>query len=200
MNDNQEGEICVANDPRAKAVVDGFKINWMNMRDGETGELMWESGNWGASMWEKEIKARIPAEILQCNAVSREINFSSTELMEKFKLEQKIFFQGCCIEEWFFDFGFVIPGSTNSWQQIIEAADPDQMMVSERAKRSELVTTSLHGHTPNPLLLSLSLTCFVENYASLQPAEMLTGEITIETSFHDGDTFLAKSVVRIYYV
>ncbi|GMI50415.1 hypothetical protein ScalyP_jg3226 [Parmales sp. scaly parma] len=160
MNDNQEGEICVANDPRAKAVVDGFKINWMNMRDGETGELMWESGNWGASMWEKEIKARIPAEILQCNAVSREINFSSTELMEKFKLEQKIFFQGCCIEEWFFDFGFVIPGSTNSWQQIIEAADPDQMM----------------------------------------PAEMLTGEITIETSFHDGDTFLAKSVVRIYYV
>mgnify|MGYP000147124359 CR=1 FL=1 len=111
-------------------------------------------------MWSKELKARIPAEILQCSAVSREINFSSVEVMENFKLEQKIFFQGTCIEEWFFDFGFVIPGSTNSWQQIIEAADPEDML----------------------------------------PAEMISGEITIETSFFDGDLFIAKSVVRIYYV
>jgi len=42
MSENQEGEIKIANDPKALAIVDGFKINWMNMRDGETGELMWE--------------------------------------------------------------------------------------------------------------------------------------------------------------
>jgi hypothetical protein len=29
---------------------------------------------------------------------------------------------------WLFQFGFVIPGSTNSWQQIIEAAPPDKML------------------------------------------------------------------------
>ena len=30
--------------------------------------------------------------------------------------------------EWYFDFGFVIPGSTNTWQSLIEAAPESQMM------------------------------------------------------------------------
>lgn len=30
--------------------------------------------------------------------------------------------------EWFFDFGFVMPGSTNSWQQTIESAGRDGML------------------------------------------------------------------------
>ena len=30
--------------------------------------------------------------------------------------------------EWFFEFGFVIPDSTNTWQSIIEAAPEEQMM------------------------------------------------------------------------
>lgn len=30
--------------------------------------------------------------------------------------------------EWFFDFGFVIPNSTNTWQSLIEAAPESQMM------------------------------------------------------------------------
>ena len=30
--------------------------------------------------------------------------------------------------EWLFDFGFVIPDSTNTWQSLIEAAPADQMM------------------------------------------------------------------------
>lgn len=34
-------------------------------------------------------------------------------------------------EEWFFDFGFVIPGSTNSWQQTIESAGEDRMLSAE---------------------------------------------------------------------
>lgn len=31
-------------------------------------------------------------------------------------------------KEWYFDFGFVIPDSTNTWQSIIEAAPAEQMM------------------------------------------------------------------------
>ena len=27
-----------------------------------------------------------------------------------------------CLEEWVFQFGFVIPGSTNSWQSVVESA------------------------------------------------------------------------------
>jgi len=55
---------------------------------------------------------------------------------------------------------FVIPGSTNSWQQIIEAAGENEMM---------------------------------------SPSD-LSGNITIETSFYDGDFFISKSLVRVFYV
>lgn len=30
--------------------------------------------------------------------------------------------------EWYFEFGFVIPDSTNTWQSVIEAAPESQMM------------------------------------------------------------------------
>lgn len=42
--------------------------------------------------------ARVPKKILKCKAVSRELNFSSTEQMEKFRLEQKVYFKGQCLE------------------------------------------------------------------------------------------------------
>lgn len=34
----------------------------------------------------------------------------------------------CLFSEWFFEFGFVIPNSTNTWQSLIEAAPESQMM------------------------------------------------------------------------
>ena len=45
---------------------------------------------------EQEHEARVPKKILKCSTVSREINFSSIEPMEKFRLEQKVYntFQG----------------------------------------------------------------------------------------------------------
>lgn len=42
---------------------------------------------------DKEHEARVPKKILKCRAVSREINFSSIEAMEKFRLQQKILFK-----------------------------------------------------------------------------------------------------------
>ena len=61
------------------------------------------------------------------NPLFREINFSSIEPMEKFRIEQKVLFKGRCLEEWNFDFGFVIPNSTNTWQSLIEAAPESQV-------------------------------------------------------------------------
>ena len=43
-------------------------------------------------------KARVPKKILKCKSVSRELNFSSKEQMEKFRLEQKVMFKGKCLE------------------------------------------------------------------------------------------------------
>ena len=48
--------------------------------------------------------------------------------MEKFRLEQKVLYRSRCLEEWNFEFGFVIPNSTNTWQSLIEAAPESQMM------------------------------------------------------------------------
>lgn len=155
----EEGSAVINNDPKAEQILSGFTINWMNMRDGDSGQILWESSDILAFS-ETEQEAKIPAEILQCRAVSREINFSSKELIDKLKLVQKVFFQGQCIEEWKFDFGFVIPGSTNTWQSTIEAAGEGKMI----------------------------------------PADILTGNVTIETSFFDGDLFVSKMVMRLHYV
>ena len=156
---NSMGEVSLSDDPKAQQIANGFRINYMNMRDGATGNLMWQSANFASGLFERELEAHIPPNILECAAVSREINFSSEEELEHFRLEQRVFFQGVCMEEWFFDFGFVIPGSTNSWQSTIEAAGDDAML----------------------------------------PAYLLNGNVTIETSFFDGDLFVSKSLVRIFY-
>jgi len=153
------GSIMVSSDPRARAVLDGFRLKYMCMRDAVSGAMMWESAEWDESMFYHEQEAHVPRSILSCAAVSREIKFSSRELMEDFRLEQRVFFQGVCLEEWRFRFGFVIPGSTNTWQQTIEAADEADML----------------------------------------PADLISGKITIESSFFDGDLLVSKSLVRVFY-
>ena len=40
-NARQEGEAAISDDPRAKKILEGFKINFMKMRDAHTGELKW---------------------------------------------------------------------------------------------------------------------------------------------------------------
>ena len=131
----------------------------------------------------------IPKEVLKCKAISREITFHSEEQLDGFRLQQRVYFMGTCIEgidlffsrltivfpfvftcllvptglfqsEWFFAFGFVMPNSTNSWQQTIDAAAPEEML----------------------------------------SAEALSGNVVFETSFYDGDEFMCKNSVRIYYV
>ncbi|XP_074654212.1 retinal rod rhodopsin-sensitive cGMP 3',5'-cyclic phosphodiesterase subunit delta-like [Tubulanus polymorphus] len=111
----------------AEEILSGFKLNWMNLRDADTGKILWQ-GNDDLSSPDSEHEARVPKKILKCRAISREINFSSEQQMDQFRLEQKVMFKGRCLEEWYFDFGFVIPGSTNTWQSVIEAAPENQMM------------------------------------------------------------------------
>lgn len=45
------------------------------------------------SLPDKEHEAKVPKKILKCRAVSREINFSSIEPMEKLRLQQKVLFK-----------------------------------------------------------------------------------------------------------
>merc|ERR1712083_558113 len=128
------------------------------MRDAATGQTLWQEEQWDFS--QGELEAYVPRQILQCRQVSREINFSSVEMMQGLRLIQSVIFNGEHLEEWNFQFGFVIPNSVNTWQQTIEAAEEEEMI----------------------------------------PAELLSGNIVIETTFYDGDSVILSQCVRIHYI
>ncbi|XP_059961901.1 retinal rod rhodopsin-sensitive cGMP 3',5'-cyclic phosphodiesterase subunit delta [Mesoplodon densirostris] len=144
--------IMSTKDERAREILRGFKLNWMNLRDAETGKILWQ-GTEDLSVPGVEHEARVPKKILKCKAVSRELNFSSAKQMEKFRLEQKVFFKGQCLEEWFFEFGFVIPNSTNTWQSLIEAAPESQMMPASMLTGNVIIETKFFD---DDLLVSTS--------------------------------------------
>ncbi|KAJ8726863.1 hypothetical protein PYW08_015260 [Mythimna loreyi] len=154
-------EVITTEEPqkRVEKILKGFQVNWMNLRDADSGKILWQN-NEDMSSPDVEHEARVPKRILKCRVVSREMNFSSVEILERFRIEQKVLFKGRCLEEWFFEFGYVIPNSTNTWQSVIESAPESQMM----------------------------------------PANVLNGNVVIETKFFDGDLLITTSRVRLFYV
>ncbi|VBB30912.1 unnamed protein product [Acanthocheilonema viteae] len=124
----------------------------MSLRDAESGKVLWQSYEDLASPG-KEHQARVPKSILKCRAISREINFTSAEKINKFRLEQRVYLKGDIIEEWFFDFGFVIPQSTNTWQNLIEAAPEAQMLPASLLSGNVVIETSFYDDN---LLVSTS--------------------------------------------
>lgn len=61
----------------------------MILRDAETGKIIWQE-NQDLSSSGTEHTAKIPISILELKAVSREINFSTVESIENFRLDQKV--------------------------------------------------------------------------------------------------------------
>ena len=49
-----------------------------------------------------------------------------------------MFYRNRCLEEWNFEFGLVIPNSTNTWQSLIEAA-PESLMMPARVLSGNVV-------------------------------------------------------------
>ncbi len=128
------------------------------MKDASTREVLWEQTEWGDVLKGAELSIKIPKRILQCPAVCREMTFSSAELVNNFRIQQNVYLKDTLIEEWKFAFGFVIPGSTNTWENEIEAD------------------------------------------GAVLPAEVLSGNLTIETLFYDGDFLVSKTQIRVHYV
>lgn len=145
---------------RAAKIREGFRIVYMSMKDATPGmapRVLWESRAWDCDVHETQVS--IPASILKCKSVAREIVFSSTEEIHDFRQEQFVYFKESVLERWDFHFGFVIPQSTNTWEQTIVAADEDQMI----------------------------------------PADLLTGNVVIDTQFFAGDILIASQRIRVFY-
>mmetsp|Transcript_11885 Transcript_11885/g.18016 ORF Transcript_11885/g.18016 Transcript_11885/m.18016 type:complete len:201 (+) Transcript_11885:173-775(+) len=170
---------------------ESFRINSTTMKDGETRELLWEYKSTKENEWQwkvdnnevpvggeikdgkeksvLELEARLPANILQRNVVSREINFSSKNEIKNLRLIQCVKLNDAIIEEWNFRFGFVVPGSTNAWEQQIQSA----------------TKTKTESDDPSP--------------SPPMDAKFLSGNVTIDTYFYDGDDLMATKCMRIYY-
>ena len=134
--------IIVPEDPTAKKILSGFKLHSLTLKNFETGERAWESQGWGDEVFTTVKEAHLPARMLQFPAVGREIVFSSVEPIKNFRIEQSILVHGKKIEEWDYDFGFVMPGSENSWETIVEAAGGDQMLPAAFLSGNMLILTS----------------------------------------------------------
>jgi retinal rod rhodopsin-sensitive cGMP 3',5'-cyclic phosphodiesterase subunit delta len=48
--------------------------------------------------------------------------------------------------EWVFEFGFVIPGSTNTWQSLIEAAPESQMIPASLLSGNVVIETTFYDN------------------------------------------------------
>ena len=129
---------------------DDFKLQHMTISDADDrSKIFWSVQNWDLTD-QSEQRVDLPAEMLGCRALSREIVFFSKHKIEDFTIVQIMSMQGHQIEKLEFKFGFVIPNSTNSWDQVIEA-DMENML----------------------------------------PAEMLSGNLVVDTYFNSGTTTLA---------
>lgn len=147
--------------PTTKAFIpaDEFKIIQMTIKDAENkGKVLWQVNNWSLDDPESEQCVMFPAEILKCTAISREIVFYSKKKIEKFSIVQRMSMHGHVIEVIEFKFGFVIPNSTNSWDQTIEA-----------------------------------------DVGKVLPAEILSGNLVVDTYFLQGEDVLAHTKYRIFY-
>ena len=68
--------------------------------------------------------------------------------MHGFAIKQVMSLGGRVVEEFQFDFGFVIPGSTNSWEQVIDADVGQVMPVEVLSGNLEVDTYFMNNNTP----------------------------------------------------
>lgn len=108
----------------------GFKINFLKMKDDSNGDVLWETTDF--DLLDSEKMEDLPKEILDCQGIVREINFSCKEKIFDLELIQNFYLLGELIETARFYFGFVIPGSTNNWEQVVEAKAPEEMLSYEQ--------------------------------------------------------------------
>ncbi len=129
-------------DDATRKMLDGFSIDWMNLSDAKTNERFWHDDKWDDLLVDKEI--HIPARILRCHTVAREFQFSSVEMLAELRIQQRVFYHDHCLEEWNFEFGFVIPNSTNTWQQTIESAGEGNMLPASALNGNVVIETAFY--------------------------------------------------------
>ena len=118
---SNKAQIDDEEDENFKKIKEGFTVNYMQMRDGSKGRVMWEVKSW--DLTKEQHTENITKDLLKCKRIIRNVNFSSDEKIDELELVQNFYLMGELFESSRFKFGFVIPGSTNDWEQIMIAKE-----------------------------------------------------------------------------
>ena len=112
----------------AAAILENFTIDAMKFSDGETGQMFWCSSELVGSLQQLSAGAvdlRLPVAMAMCPAIVREITFSSVEVIRNLIIHERVWVADCVTHERMFEFGLVIPKSTNTWSTVAYA-DPHE--------------------------------------------------------------------------
>jgi retinal rod rhodopsin-sensitive cGMP 3',5'-cyclic phosphodiesterase subunit delta len=112
----------------------------MQIKDADTGKLMWEKTDWPASFAD-EVEVHLPRAVLGLRAVTRATTFSSKEAIHRFRIVQSLSVHGVPFEEWSFKFNFVIPNTTNTYENTIDAAEQSEMIPAEVLSGNLVIAT-----------------------------------------------------------
>lgn len=132
--------------PSSDDLLNGFQINWITVRDVDTGEILWH-GNEDYSNSNKVQEVKFPKRILKCRAVSREIHFSSIESWERLNVVHTVFYKGVVMDELHFNFGLVVSNSNNIQQSIIEAAPEVKMICPDIISGNVEILTNFYNNS-----------------------------------------------------
>ena len=115
--------------------------------------------------------------------------------------------------EWNFQFGFVIPNSTNTWQQTIHAAEESKMLPASLLKCGAPLAAPEGCSPPSPWALRPA-PCALRpprpcrsgaNRRARAPPHTrsarapCSGNVMIETAFYDDELLVCKMVLRVFY-
>jgi retinal rod rhodopsin-sensitive cGMP 3',5'-cyclic phosphodiesterase subunit delta len=137
--------IEISENPQARAILDGFRLIRLTLKNAATGARAWTSDDWAADVFTTVKEAHLPTAMLAFPAVGREIVFSTVQSIKNFRIEQQVLLQGNPVEQWNFKFGFVIPGSENSWETIVEAAGEGRMLPASLLSGNMFIVTSFYS-------------------------------------------------------
>ncbi|KAK2945246.1 putative Retinal rod rhodopsin-sensitive cGMP 3',5'-cyclic phosphodiesterase subunit delta [Blattamonas nauphoetae] len=107
----------------------GFKVESIRMRDCATKKVFFQEQGWETIKPLREM--HLEKALLECESVATEYTFSVDTELEDLKLVQQMLMMGNVIEEFKFEFGFAMPGSTNSFESIIYSAGKGNMYPPE---------------------------------------------------------------------
>ena len=112
-------------------VMKGLTISDWIIKDAETEEVLYDDRSFFRDylfkrkdpMDQKARKIVIPRQTLECRAIAINVTVYSEESVQDLNSVSRLYLDGKFVEKWSFSMGFVIPGSTNTWEAFIVKSD-----------------------------------------------------------------------------